>query len=266
MTTCLAYGREEILGAPSHHQISDLGVAQYAHDYDPALLNVILEKALAIKAEAAARRHLGLNYIRAAHRVIPEIEELVHWPGRLDRLEALAGVRLEPYPISVISTIITFTSATPDDGSITWHTDGVPVTELVPLLIRDTEGGELEIFRGPADEGLARQARREPIPEDRLLRIAHKPGHSVVGQLMRVMHRVRPMSRGLRVTLNLNLRSAERPYIDDNTLCYLAADNPELGWQEEYVADVRARQLPAYLAHQGSSGGGYGGPEEDAPS
>ncbi len=91
-------GREEIIGCPSHYQVSDLGVAQFRNDYDPELLQSIAEKALSIKVAAAEKRHLNLNYIRAAHTHIPEIMELVSLDSRLDRLSSLAGVRLENYP------------------------------------------------------------------------------------------------------------------------------------------------------------------------
>jgi hypothetical protein len=65
---------------------------------------------------------------------------------------------------------------------------------------------------------------------------------------MRLMHRVAPISRGSRITLNLNLRSLEQPYIDDNSMYYLAADNPSLDFVDEYVTDLRERQLPAFVA------------------
>lgn len=240
--------RDQIIGAPSYHQVSNLGVVQFKNDYDPDLVRHIAGKALAIKRSAAEKRHLNLNYIRGAHLYIPEILELVHWPGRLERAESLAGTRLEVYPLSIISTVVTFTSANPEDGSIVWHADGIPVTELVPLTIDDLVGGELELYRGNADEGLARYNSGERIADDRIVQIKHQEGYSVLGQLMRLMHRVRPVEQGSRVTLNLNLRSLERPYIDDNTMCYLAADNPDLAWQEEYVRDLRDRLLPSYMA------------------
>ena len=80
--------RDAIIGAPSHHQVSNLGVVQFRHDYDPALLATIARKAAALKAALAEKRHLNLNFIRGAHRHIPEILELVHWPGRLERQNA----------------------------------------------------------------------------------------------------------------------------------------------------------------------------------
>jgi hypothetical protein len=245
-----AAGRAEIVGRPSFHQVSDLGVVQASHGYDPDLLRRIRDRALALKRAYAQKRHLDLNFIRGAHLLIPEILDLVHAPGRLERLSALAGTPLEVYPLSVISSIVTFTSPAPDDGSIGWHADGIPVTELVPLAIEDLEGGELELYRGDFDHGLARVARGETIGDHEILRVRHAMGYSVCGQLMRLMHRVRPVTRGYRITLNLNLRAAEKPWLDDNSLTYLAADNPDMAWLDDYVDDVRTRVLPAYLKAQ----------------
>ena len=248
------YARSEITGYANFHQVSDLGIVQFRHGYDADLLAHIHRRALQIKESHAQARQLNLNYIRDAAAHIPEINDLLNSQARSRIAEDLSGVRLEPYPISVISSIITFTSASPKDGAITWHADGVPVTELIPLSIVDPQGGELELYKGPADEGLSRAHAGERIPEDRILRVTHREGYSVLGQLMRLMHRVRPMSRGHRVTLNLNYRSAEKPFIDDNSMCYLAADNPDFAWQQAYIDDVKTRQLPAYLQSVGVDG------------
>jgi hypothetical protein len=242
--------RDDIVGEPTFTKCSDLGVVQREHGYDPALLQEIARKAIALRdSDAADKRHLNLKFMRAAHHHIPEIGELIADPRRIERLSAIAGIPLEPYPISVISSIITFQGAAEAEGSIVWHTDGVPITEMIPLIIDDgLVGGELEIFGGPSEAGLARQATDDHFDDDELIRIPHRMGYSIVGQLMRLMHRVTPISRGSRITLNLNLRSLERPYIDDNSMYYLAADNPSLDFVDEYVADLRERQLPAYLA------------------
>jgi hypothetical protein len=120
---------------------------------------------------------------------------------------------------------------------------------MIPLFIDDRlVGGELEIFAGPSEAGLARHAADDHFDDDEIVRIGHRTGYSIVGQLMRLMHRVAPISRGSRITLNLNLRSLEQPYIDDNSMYYLAADNPSLDFVDEYVTDLRERQLPAFVA------------------
>ncbi|MGI9305063.1 MAG: hypothetical protein ACR2RB_20510 [Gammaproteobacteria bacterium] len=120
---------------------------------------------------------------------------------------------------------------------------------MIPLQLDGVEGGELTVYRGHYEDGTTRLERGEELPWDRQLRISHAPGYSTMGQYMRLLHRVSPIRSGTRVTLNLNLRSATRPYIDDNSLCYLAADNPDLGFISEMVKDLRTRQLPTYMHH-----------------
>jgi hypothetical protein len=241
--------RDEIVGQPTFTKCSDLGVVQCEHGYDPILLGEIARKASALRhSDAAAKRHLNLKFVRAAHHRIPEIGELINDSRRLERLSTIAGTRLEAYPLSVVSSIITFQGADEAEGSVVWHTDGVPVTELIPLVIDDTlGGGELEIFKGSSETGLARQVANDRFDDDEIIRIIHRKGYSIVAQFIRVMHRVAPISRGSRITLNLNLRSHERPHIDDTSMCFLAADNPEREWEAEYIRDVRKRQLPQYL-------------------
>lgn len=244
--------REAILGHDTSWKVSDLGLVQFRHGYDPALLEAIREKALEIKEEHSVHKHLDLKYIPAAHKHIPEIDQLINDPKRLDRLSEYAGTRLEPYPISVIKSAITFMG--PDDGSIEWHADGVPLTELIPLSISNPiVGGELEVFLGNTDEAQARQENGEYIKKHEAMRVPHKMNFSTLGQMLGVLHRTRPIQFGERITLNLNLRSAEKPYIDDNRLFYLAADNDEdRSWVDEVVADLWQRQLPAYRQKQKS--------------
>ena len=149
---------------------------------------------------------------------IPEICDLMNAPGRLLLLSSLAGVNLEIYPLSVISSIITFQNSE-NEGSIVWHADGIPITEMVPLVIDNLEGGELELYCGSSEVGLARHyGAGEEIRDDETIKLPHLMGCSIMGQLMRLMHRVRRITRGSRVTLNMNLRSAMHPYIDDNSV------------------------------------------------
>ncbi|TIX48743.1 MAG: hypothetical protein E5V33_30370, partial [Mesorhizobium sp.] len=49
------------------------------------------------------------------------------------------------------------------------------------------------------------------------------------------------------VTLVLNQRSVAKPYVDDNRMFYLAADNDhDREWVNELADDVWNNQLPAY--------------------
>jgi len=237
--------RRELLGKTTQWRISDLGVAKVRHDYPEDLLEAIKQRALEIKEHESSKRHLDLRYIRDAQRLIPEIRELVHWPGRMDELGELAGTRLEHYPFSVAGTTVTFMG--PEDGTVQWHCDGVAATELVALEVDNVDGGELSVYAGDSDEGFEVVNNGGCLPEDRVVRLQHEVGYSLVGQFIRVLHRAEPMTRGSRITLNMGLRSAERPYIDDNSMYYLAADNPSFDFVDEYLADVRERQLPAYV-------------------
>lgn len=240
--------RESITGTPTHWKVSNFGMAQFKHNYDEKLLSTILRKALAIKEEAAIKRHLNLKYIRGPQRLIPEINQLNHDPVRLARINQLVGTELEPYPISIVASTITFMGPEDSDGTIDWHSDGVPVTELVPLSIEDNDDCGLEIYKGNHETGHALLAEGKDIPSDQVFRVQHRVGCSSLGQFIRVLHRTSPMSRGTRVTLVLNLRSREKPFVDDNSLYYLGADNPDFSWVDEVVNDVREHQLPAYEA------------------
>lgn len=243
--------RTDIIGSPTHRKISELGIVQFRHHYDSDLLDRILRRAVALKAEKAEKRHLDLTYIRGAQRFIPEINDLIYDASRLDRVSALAGTPLEPYPISVISSIVTFMGPKDQDGAITWHCDGVPVSELIPLAMEEVEGGELEIYRGNPEVGLSRLEQGIQPRARQLIKVKHRLGCSTMGQFFRVMHRTAPIRHGYRVTLNLNLRSRDKPFIDDNSLVYLGADNPDGTWIPELLKDVSERQLPAYKAVMG---------------
>jgi hypothetical protein len=246
--------RTDLLGQRTYWNISDLGVAQYRHAYPPDLLDTILSKALELKESRSDKRHLNLRFIRGAHRFIPEINDLINWPGRFEELSDITGCELEPYPISVIASTITFMGADHDDGTVDWHADGVPASEIIPLSIDDgSEGGDLAVFGGNYEVGLARLAAGEQIPSQETHTFSHQMGQATLGQLMRVLHSVTPMTRGRRISLNLNLRSRERPFIDDNPMYYLGADNPTFDWVEEYIRDVKEHQLPAYLSAQASA-------------
>ncbi|MER5772179.1 hypothetical protein [Streptomyces sp. NPDC001985] len=241
-----AIDRPTLLGKDEHWKISDLGVMQLRHDYPADLLETIRRKALDIKEEQSADLHLNLRFVRNAQSLIPEIKELVHWPGRIEQLSEFAGAELEPYPHRVISTALTFMG--PEDGTVDWHGDGPPVTELVALEVDGAVGGRLELYQGDFEAAMAVVQKGGTLPRDRLIHLQHKVGSSMFGQLMRVAHRTEPMTAGTRITLTMNLRSVTHPYIENNPMYYLAADNPDFAWVEEYVADVRERQLPAYLA------------------
>ncbi len=242
------YSRQDLIQKPSFWKCCNLGAAQQAHNYNEELLQIILEKANDIYSKVSEKKHLNLRFIWDAKKHIPEIEDLVNDRERLDRLSELASTHVEPYPIGVISSIITFMGEDARDGAVAWHADGVPMTELIPLEIsEDIAGGELEVFNGDYEVGMSLLAKEHGIPREKILSLPHMKGSSTLAQLIRVLHRTAPISKGRRVTLNLNLRSKECPYIDDNHMFFQGADNPDFKWVDDYVTDVRNNQLPAYM-------------------
>ncbi|MUT25000.1 hypothetical protein CK231_25790 [Mesorhizobium loti] len=71
--------------------------------------------------------------------------------------------------------------------------------------------------------------------------------YATLGQFLGVLHRTAPIQYGERVTLVLNQRSVAKPYVDDNRMFYLAADNDhDREWVNELAEDVWTNQLPAY--------------------
>ena len=83
------------------------------------------------------------------------------------------------------------------------------------------------------------------------MRIDHKMNYATLGQFLGVLHRTAPIQLGSRVTLVLNQRSVAKPYVDDNRMFYLAADNDhDREWVSELAEDVWTNQLPAYRRHE----------------
>ena len=244
--------REAIIGHDTSWKVSDLGAVQFKHTYDENLLRKIHDAAIALKEEQAHQKHLNLTFITGADRFIPEINELIHDKERLDRLSTLAGTRLEPYPLSIVSSTVTFMGPSNADNSVDWHCDGVPVTELIPLTLDDhIVGGELEICLGECEVSKALIYDGKEISSRDTFKVQHKLGYSTLAQFVNVYHRTVPISAGTRVTLVLNLRSVEKPFVDDNRMFYLAADNDDdFDWVEEMRRDVCERQLPAYQAYE----------------
>lgn len=249
--------RSAIVGHDTSWKVSNLGAVQFQHNYDPQLLETIKNKALELKEERASQKHLDLTFITGADRFIPEINELIHNKQRLELLSDFAGTKLEPYPLSVVGSTVTFMGPEEQDGTVDWHCDGVPVTELIPLDISDPIiGGELEIFLGNCEVG--KSLTDEGITPDAsdILRVPHKLGYSTLGHFLGILHRTAPIKYGHRLTLVLNLRSVERSFVDDNRLFYLAADTDhEDQWIKEMAEDVWTNQLPAYRKIEASRTG-----------
>lgn len=248
-----SYSRDDFIGHPTFHKVSDLGLVQFKHTYDRSLLDKITKKAVELKEEHAFNRHLSLRYIRGAQRFIPEINDLIYDAARLGNLSKLAGTELESYPLDVITSLITFMGPSDEDGSVGWHTDGAPVIEQIPLVLDKLEGGELQVYQGDSEVGLYKLSEGEKFNENEFLCVAHHKEYSMLSQFFRVLHRTNLITKGQRITLVLNLRSKEKSFINDNTSFYVGADNPDFDWFDQFRTDVRERQLPAYQAYMKKS-------------
>ena len=215
-------------------------------------MDTIKFKALELKDKQAQQKHLDLTFITGADRFIPEINELFHDKLRLERLSDYAGTKLEPYPLSIVGSTVTYMGPADKDGTVDWHCDGVPVTELIPLDISDPIiGGELEIYLGNCEVGKSLTDDGKVLNPTQILTLPHKMGYSTLGQFHGILHRIAPIKYGHRLTLVLNSRSVERSFIDDNRMFYLAADTDQSDeWVNEMAQDVWEHQLPAYRSFE----------------
>ncbi|NEO55209.1 MAG: hypothetical protein F6K54_20290 [Okeania sp. SIO3B5] len=238
------YTREELIG-PSFWKFSDLGMVQFQNNYDQALLDTIRRKAIALKNSLSSPSCLSSSYIREPHKHIIEINELLEDKERIARLESFVGNSLEVYPLSIARCFIHFMN--PNDGSLFWHSDAVPSLEIINLELSDVVGGEMQIYKGSEDEGRMELVKNGKIPEEKLLTVKPRLEYSVFGQFTRTLHRTRPIESGSRIALLIAYRSKEKPYIDDNTVWFLAADNPRMEWLDDFTQDIKSTKIPAYL-------------------
>jgi hypothetical protein len=229
---------------------SDLGFALMEHDYPPALLDAVLAAGRRIRAatEQPEEHHLGLDHLRRAQRLVPEVAELVHDPKRLSALSEVAGVELEPYPIGTSCSGVNFYR--PGRTPIEFHCDGPAFVELVPLYTDGSQdGGSTVVFSGPAEVGLTRLRRGDRFDEGELVRIPQRVGRSVLFQGRMLLHAAETLADGHRVTLVLSLRSKAEPWKDNNTLGRLLRDDRPEEVESDWRTDVETRQLPALREH-----------------
>jgi len=115
----------DIIGGDGRpHAASDLGFARLENGYRPELLDAIhgLSVQLRQGRQPAQQRFLGLDHLRRVQDAIPQVRQLVHDPHRLARLSEVAGVELEPYPISTSRSGVNF--YWPGQNPIEFHCDG----------------------------------------------------------------------------------------------------------------------------------------------
>lgn len=230
---------------------ADLAFARIEHDYPAELLAAVHEQGRRLREAAASPgrpRFLGLDHLRRVQQAIPEVAELVHDKQRLADLSELAGVELEPYPISTSCSGINFYR--PGQPTIAFHRDGPAFVELVPLHVDgQQEGGSTVVFRGPPDVGRERLRADGSIPAAELLAIPQRLGAAVLLQGRMLFHTAEALTDGHRVTLVMSLRSAAEPWKDTNTLGRLLKDDRPEDVEEDWRRDVEERQLPALREH-----------------
>jgi hypothetical protein len=231
-------------GRPS--AASDLCFARLEHGYPPDVLAAIHARSVRVRETSQPRQQkfLGLDHLRRVQNLIPHVAELVHDPHRLEWLSAVAGVELEPYPISTSCSGVNF--YWPGQDTIEFHCDGPAFVELVPLHVDGSQGGGgTLVFRGPPDVGLARLRAEGRLPDDELVGIPQRVGSSVLFQGRMVLHSAETLSDGHRVTLVMSLRSRTEPWKDSNTLSRLLMDDRPEDVLTDWRTDVDTRQLPA---------------------
>ncbi|NEA46907.1 hypothetical protein [Streptomyces sp. SID10815] len=220
--------------------VSSLGYARYRHEYPADLLDGILTEARRLAEHEwearSADRYLGLRHLRAAHQAIPAVKSLMHDAARLRRLSELAGVELEPYPITRAASHINFYR--PGEVPIQHHTDGAAMVELIPLYTSGrAQGGATLVYQAPPEQGrhFLDQGRRLG-PADHLA-IPQRTGHAVLMQGRRLLHTAQTLQDGERITLVLVMRSAAEPWKDGNSLARLLLDDPLEAVHDEWLRD-----------------------------
>ncbi len=216
------------------------------HGYDPDVLAAIAERAHALQSDAHCE-YLSLQHVRGVHTRIPEVDALMTDTRRLAALSEVAGVPLEPYPITPAASHINFYEG--GGTSIDFHTDGAAFVELIPVEITGAQrGGQTMIYRGSVEAGKNVLAAGGRIADEATVKVPHAVGRSVLLQGRRLLHAAQPLREGTRVTLVLVMRSKAEPWKDDNSIMRLMLDDPYEEVIDEWLRDVRERKYPSFRA------------------
>ena len=242
---------QHLTGVPADiRRVSDIACQRFKHDYPAELLATIADKARALASpeNGSAERFLGLNHLRGAQELIPEVRALMTDTNRLARLSALAGTEIGPYPLTRAAAHINFYE--PGEVPIEFHTDGAAMVELIPLHTSgSTGGGGTVIYRGRPDDGLTHLRSGSTFTDDELEHVPQTVGHSVLMQGRLLLHRAEDFTDGERITLVFALEAVDQPWQDDNTLMRLLLDDPLDSVLDEWVEQAQ-RRAELYTAHR----------------
>jgi hypothetical protein len=243
----------ELAGSgPDYHAVSPVAWAVLEGLYSRRLIDGLLDAAHRLASQADSR-FLDLKMLRGAHRLIPELREIMFDRARLDLLSEVAQTPLEPYPIDIAACHINYYES--GRRPLAFHSDGAAMVELVPLDDGGDSCAATLVFNGPRDDGLElfEMSSSNDLPDSRLLRIPHRVGQSILLQGRRLVHSGATTDRD-RVLLVFALRATDEPWKDDNTIARLAMDYEPADFLDSWIEDEITRKLPALRNAQADHG------------
>ncbi|MCG7430874.1 2OG-Fe(II) oxygenase [Dermacoccus nishinomiyaensis] len=235
---------DELFGFLPESRASDLAYVEFSNTYDVDQFNEIARSFQAHHLPPAGNsKFLSLTHLRGAHTQYPYIARVMRDKNRLASLSELAGVELEPYPMTQAGSHINMYGH--GHPPITAHNDGPSFVEVIPMEITDDyAGGETVIHRSPPSEAFLGVDNHDPG-----ITLVPKVGKSVLMQGRMLLHHVNPILSGSRVTLVLPLQSKREPWKDGNTLFRLLLDDPYEMVVDEWCAEQVRRANLYKMAH-----------------
>lgn len=235
---------DELFGFLPESRASDLAYVDFSHTYDVSQFAEIAESFQKHHLPSAGdSKFLSLTHLRGAHTHYPYVERVMRDGDRLDKLSELAGVELEPYPMTQAGSHINMYGH--GHPPITAHNDGPSFVEIIPMEITaDYAGGETVIHRSPPSESFLGAKTSDPG-----VTLVPQVGKSVLMQGRMLLHHVNPIVSGSRVTLVLPLQSKREPWKDGNTLFRLLLDDAYDAVAEEWCTEQVRRANLYKMAH-----------------
>lgn len=242
---------EQLFGPGSdYHAVSAMAWAVLEGLYDNQQLAALRASAKRFEVRADSR-FLDLTMLRGAHRLIPQASEIMFDRKRLHLLSEVAGTTLEPYPIDIAACHLNYYAG--GKLPLAFHSDGPAMVELIPLDSHSVPGAGTLVFKGLRDEGLGilEASGSAGIPSDRIVRIPHLPGQSILLQGRRLLHSGAIVDND-RMLLVFALRAKNEPWKDDNTITRLAMDYSPSEFLDDWIQDELECKLPALRKAQAS--------------